>query len=111
MLKNLFNLFMFVWSHPHNQGNSLAAIGRVVRWQVASRLMEGPIAFQFANGTYLFVSRGMTGATGNWYCGLTEYEDMSFVRDVLKDDDLFVDIGANIGAYKSDCSHYGVKWK
>lgn len=99
MLKNLFNLLTFVWNHPLNRGARLAAIGRVVRWQIASRLMEGPIAFPFANGTYLFAGLGMTGATGNWYCGLAEYEDMSFVRDVLKDGDLFVDVGANIGAY------------
>jgi FkbM family methyltransferase len=99
MLKNLFNLLAFVWNHPLNRGARLAAISRVARWQIASRLMEGPIAFPFANGTYLLASRGMTGATGNWYCGLAEYEDMSFVRDILKEDDLFVDIGANIGAY------------
>jgi hypothetical protein len=99
MLKGLPNLLKFVWSHPMNKGARLAAFARVLRWQIASRLMEGPIAFPFANGTYLFASRGMTGATGNWYCGLAEYEDMSFVRDILKEGDLFVDIGANIGAY------------
>jgi len=99
MLKNFLNLLRFIWNHPLNRGDRIAAFSRVVRWQIASRLMEGPIAFPFANGTYLFASRGMTGATGNWYCGLAEYEDMSFVRDVLKDGDLFVDVGANIGAY------------
>jgi FkbM family methyltransferase len=41
----------------------------------------------------------MTGATGNIYCGLHEYVDMRFVLDNLKPDDLFVDIGANVGSY------------
>ena len=41
----------------------------------------------------------MTGATGNIYCGLHEYVDMSFVLHVLRPGDLFVDIGANIGSY------------
>lgn len=109
MLKKLFNLLKLVWRHPLNKGARLAAIGRVVRWQIASRLMEGPIAFPFANGTYLFASRGMTGATGNWYCGLAEYEDMSFVRDVLKKGDLFIDVGANIGAYSILAAGRGAK--
>jgi FkbM family methyltransferase len=99
MLKNLVNLLTFVWSHPLNRGARFAAIGRVLRWQIASRLIPGPIALPFVNGTYLFTTRGMRGATGNWYCGLHEYEDMSFVMHSLRSGGLFVDVGANIGSY------------
>lgn len=41
----------------------------------------------------------MVGATGNWYCGLHEYEDMAFVLHVLRPNDHFLDVGANIGSY------------
>lgn len=41
----------------------------------------------------------MTGATGNLYCGLHEFEDMAFVLHFLREEDLFVDVGANIGSY------------
>src|SRR5437868_5193159 len=41
----------------------------------------------------------MTGATGNLYCGLHEYSDMSFVLHLLRKEDAFADIGANIGSY------------
>lgn len=41
----------------------------------------------------------MTGATGNVYCGLHEFEDMAFVLHFLRPADLFVDIGANVGSY------------
>lgn len=41
----------------------------------------------------------MTGATGNIYCGLHEFADMAFFVHLLRDDDLFVDVGANIGSY------------
>lgn len=98
-MNNLFRLVRFVWNHPLNRSARFAALGRVIRWQLAARLMPGPIALPFVNGTYLFATRGMTGATGNWYCGLHEYEDMSFVLHTLKPDDLFVDVGANIGSY------------
>lgn len=41
----------------------------------------------------------MTGATGNIYCGLHEYADMSFLLHLLRPGDLFLDVGANIGSY------------
>lgn len=98
-MKNLFRSVRFVWNHPLNRSARFAALGRVIRWQIASRLVPGPIALPFVKDTYLFATRGMTGATGNWYCGLHEYEDMSFVLHTLKPGDLFVDVGANIGSY------------
>jgi FkbM family methyltransferase len=41
----------------------------------------------------------MTGATGNIYAGLHEFTDMAFTVHFLRRDDVFVDIGANIGSY------------
>ena len=92
-------LLSYVWQHQLNSGSRLRAVGRVLRWQLASRLLAGPIALQFAEDTRLFACRGMTGATGNWYCGLHEAEEMGFVLHSLRADDLFLDVGANIGSY------------
>jgi FkbM family methyltransferase len=47
----------------------------------------------------LVVETGMTGATGNLYCGLHEFEDMGLLLHLLRPEDGFVDIGANIGSY------------
>jgi len=92
-------LLRFVWNHPLNSTGRIAALGRVARWQMASRLLSGPIALPFVEGTSLFVSRGMTGATGNWYCGLPEVRDMAFVLPVLRRGEYFLDVGANVGSY------------
>ena len=89
----------FVWNHPLNSSGRIAALGRVARWQMASRLVSGPIALPFVEGTSLFASRGMTGATGNWYCGLHEVRDMAFVLHVLRRGEHFLDVGANVGSY------------
>jgi FkbM family methyltransferase len=98
-LRELGRLARFVWSHPLNAGHRIAALGRVARWQLASRLLAGPIALPFVEGTSLFARRGMAGATGNWYCGLHEVREMAFVLHVLRKDDHFVDVGANVGSY------------
>jgi FkbM family methyltransferase len=98
-MKKFILLFKFVWSHPLNYNNRLAALWRVISFQIASRINNAAILYPFVNNTQLFMKCGMTGATGNWYCGLQEYEDMGFVLHVLQPGDLFVDIGANIGSY------------
>jgi hypothetical protein len=54
---------------------------------------------RFANDTRLLVCRGMVGATGNLYVGLQEFEEMAFMLHQLRPDDVFVDVGANVGAY------------
>jgi len=51
------------------------------------------------NESKLLMRKGMTGATGNWYCGLDEVDDMGFVLHTLRPGELFVDVGANIGSY------------
>ena len=61
--------------------------------------MPGPMAMPFVEDTYLFATRGMAGATGNWYCGLHEAAEMGFALHFLRPGDLFLDVGANIGSY------------
>ena len=58
-----------------------------------------PIHVPFVGETVLVTERSMTGATGNHYCGLHEFSDMSFLLHFLRSDDLFLDIGANVGSY------------
>jgi len=75
----MWKLLNYVWRHPLNAHGKLAALWRVLRWQIASRLMPGLIALPYVQGTSLFATRGMTGATGNWYCGLHEVHEMALV--------------------------------
>lgn len=95
----MWSLIRFVWNHPLNAHGKFAALWRVLRWQIASRLMPGPIALPFVEDSWLFARRGMTGATGNWYCGLHEVHEMAFVLHLLRPDEHFVDVGANVGSY------------
>ena len=74
-------------------------MARWLRWQLGSRLLPGAVLTPFVEEVYLLVRPGMTGATGNVYCGLHEFEDMALVLHALRPDDLFVDIGANVGSY------------
>jgi FkbM family methyltransferase len=95
----LRNVAQLLFGHPLNRANRGAALARFVSWQVSARLMKSPIAFPFVNDTRLLARKGQSGATGNWYCGLHEPNDMGFVLHSLRRGDLMVDVGANVGSY------------
>ena len=105
---NILTVLSFIVSHPLNKAQRLRAVGRFLRWQFGSRLLPFPMALPFVDRLQLVVERGMTGATGNYYCGLHEAEDMGFVLHFLRPGDVFYDIGANIGSYTLLAASAGV---
>jgi FkbM family methyltransferase len=96
---NKFRILVFLFNHPLTAKHRLKALIRFFRWQIGSRMVPGAVVVNFVNNIRLLVEPGMTGATGNVYAGLHEFEDMAFVLHMLKKEDVFVDIGANIGSY------------
>lgn len=88
----------FITGHPLNSRRPWAALWRYAHWQVTSRVRE-EIEIDWIDGAKLVVRRGMTGATGNIYCGLHEFAEMGFLLHALRPEDLFIDVGANVGCY------------
>ena len=96
---NIIKLLRFITSHPLNKSNKADAIMRFIKWQINTRLNPHPVVYPYTEKAKLIIEKGMTGATGNLYCGLHEFEDMSFLLHFLREEDLFIDIGANVGSY------------
>jgi FkbM family methyltransferase len=92
------NLARFFSTHPLTRDAPFAAWARLVSWQIRSRVQREVIV-TWIGGQRLAVRRGMTGATGNIYAGLHEFCDMMLLLHFLRDGDLFLDIGSNIGSY------------
>jgi FkbM family methyltransferase len=95
----ILQTFKFIFSHPLSRNQRGAAYKRWLRWQIGSRISLGGSVVEFVGGTRLLAQPGMAGATGNVYCGLHECHDMAFVLHFLRKEDLFLDVGANIGSY------------
>lgn len=75
-----------------------AAIGRFVKYQFFTRT-RSEVVLPWIEGTKLVVRRHTPGASGNFYTGLHEYPDMGFLIHFLREGDLFVDVGANVGSW------------
>ncbi len=95
----LLSTLRFLWEHPINRSHRLDALSRYVRWQVGGRLMQGQLAYDWILGLKFLLRPGETGLTGNVYCGLHEFSSMAYVLHTMDSEDLFVDIGANVGSY------------
>lgn len=108
-MMRLYSIAGFILGHPLNKNAKMAALWRFFRWQFASRLLPYPMVLPYVNDYSLLVERGMTGATGNFYCGLHEADDMAFVLHFLREGDVFYDVGANIGSYTLLAAAAGVK--
>lgn len=107
---SVVQVLKFIVNHPLNRKNRIGSVKRFLKWQIGSRLIPYPVAYPFIGNTKLIVWRGLTGATGNLYAGLHEFEDMGFLLHLLRADDLFADIGSNIGSYTLLASgHRGAK--
>jgi FkbM family methyltransferase len=97
-LAPVLNTLRFIARHPLSSRRPLSAFWRYARWQIESR-MRDEVEVRWIAGSKLIARKGMNGATGNIYCGLHEFADMAFALHFLRPDDLFVDVGANVGSY------------
>ena len=96
---SVINLLNFITNHPLNRDNKITSVIRFAKWQIGSRLVPGAVVYDWVNGSRFLVRTGETGLTGNIYTGLHEFEDMAFLLHFLRTDDLFIDVGANVGSY------------
>ena len=100
MIESLQRTHRFFRDHAIGSRNSTSCWLRWIRWQVGSRLLPFPIEVPWVGGSRLVMERGMTGATGNYYCGLHEFTDMAFLLHYFAGGSgRFLDVGANIGSY------------
>ena len=81
------------------RNSKLKSLSKVARWQIGSRLLGKRVIVPWVDQSKFIVGVGETGLTGNLYAGFMEYQDMLFLLHALRPDEIFVDVGANIGAY------------
>lgn len=88
-----------VAKHPVNRQHKLKAAWQYGFIQVAARLVPGEVCVEFPNHTHLLVPPHMKGAAHYIAPRLCEFEEMAFVMHFLRPGEMFVDVGANIGAF------------
>lgn len=98
-MSSLSSVLKYIWHHPLASKRKSFAIRRFINWQLGQRIFPSPVVYTLVENSVVVVQKGMTGATGNIYTGLLEFGEMAFVLHILREQDLFADIGANVGVY------------
>lgn len=85
--------------HPLAKGRLLRTIGLTYGWQLWRRVVRRPVVVRLPEGSLLYCPVWSRMAGNYLTVGFDEYRESLFVLDFLQPDDLFVDVGANIGFY------------
>ena len=85
--------------HPLARRDRLGALKRYITFHVLYPLLPGPVVYPWVGNLRFIVQPGMGGVVGNVYAGLEDFEEMALILHALREGDVFVDVGANVGAY------------
>jgi len=93
-------IITFLLNHPIGTKKPFKALFRFFYWQFTYRfLKKEKLVFSVTEKSKMVLRPGLTGASGNYYCGLLEFNDMAFCLHFLRKEDTFFDVGANVGIY------------
>ena len=86
----LSTILKSIHTHPLAGKHRVRAYINFIWWQVGNIFYPVAKRVAFTDKTYLVAKKGMTGATGNIYMGLHEFQDMGFLLHFLRKEDLFL---------------------
>ena len=98
-VKYFISNIRFIVNHPLNQKFKIKAIFRYFKWIIVTKLNSYPLIYPFTDKAKLIIHNKIHASYGNLFGGLLEYQEMSFLLHFLRENDLFVDVGANVGSY------------
>lgn len=76
------------------------AFVRFLIWQFQLRVLNKKIdSVRWIEESRFTISKNNQGITGNLYNGLADPDEMSFLLHYCRPKDIFLDVGANVGAY------------
>lgn len=92
-----FDALRWVLKHPLNRGRQGRALMRWAGTQMRSHIFGHVRAVPFIDDVRLYIGPGLTVPNMQHFAGLGEMDVMGFLMHFLRPDDVFVDVGANVG--------------
>jgi FkbM family methyltransferase len=85
--------------HPLTQNSLGSALYRYIRFNTIQKIYPKARIYKWIDNLKFYAQIGDAGIVANIYYKLFDYEESMFLMNNLKKDDLFVDVGANVGHY------------
>lgn len=97
-LREAHGIFGYIWRHPANRGSRAKAVFRAIKFQVRGRLGKRTLA-TIGNKSKMWAELHYTASSNVVYANPPDWNEMRAWKRILCHDDLFVDIGSNVGSY------------
>lgn len=91
--------FQKVINHPNNKDAKINTLGRLLLWKLNQLFLHKSVIVNLTPQMKCACHPDSSFGSLVIYTKLPEYEEMNFIYDFLRTDDIFVDVGANIGAH------------
>jgi len=89
----------FIWNHPLVKVERLKALFRYFSFHILTRINNAEKSIPFIESTKITIRRDLSGVATNYYTYLADFEEMMFLLHSLSENDLFLDIGSNVGTW------------
>lgn len=98
-LRHLGMTLRALLTHEAANERQLHPLLRFAGWQLMKRAGSGPITIDAFDGGRLRCYPNSTASNAVIYFGLPDWDEMQFLRAILRPGDGFLDVGANVGVY------------
>jgi FkbM family methyltransferase len=85
-------------NHPITRDNRMKALTRYVVFNSINKIQSN-IKYNWIENLVFYASKGDSGIVANIYYGLYEFNESAFLVHYLREKDVFLDVGANVGHY------------
>ncbi|MCS3708299.1 FkbM family methyltransferase [Salinibacter ruber] len=86
-----------IWQNPGNWGKRIRKTVAAIRWQLRKRLVGDTKVLTLPNGAKFRAYPDCVVSSSLIYSNWPEYHALMFVRSVLRERDVVIDVGANVG--------------
>ncbi len=98
-LERLKLRFKMIKNHPLSGKNPILGIYKYIYFNAIQTLYPKPRVYNWIENLKFYAQKGDAGIVGNIYYKLMDFEESMFLLNHLKAQDVFVDVGANLGHF------------
>lgn len=99
-LLSYISFLNFILTHPLNRETKMNTLLRILWWKINQKLFNFPVIVELVKDVKcICFPKDSHYSTLVMYQRFPEYGEMSFLLDNLKEGDILIDVGANIGVF------------
>jgi FkbM family methyltransferase len=98
IIKKISERYRQFQKHPVTKNKEWQAMYNYISFNIKNRFFA-ELKYKWIHNLKFIARKGDAGIVGNIYFGVYEFEETIFLLHLMREEDLFLDVGANLGHY------------